>query len=75
MTRGAEPADRPVGNLPPMRADIESREVTTPGGRKAGVIAFNLWMGLSAGPSRRRSIATDSDRLSSICGNPAVWRR
>ena len=51
VTRGADSAQVvQFGNLPPMRADIESREVTTPGGRKAGLIAFNLWMGFIAAP-------------------------
>jgi carboxyl-terminal processing protease len=51
VARGAEPGQVvQFGNLPPMRADIESREVMTPGGRKAGFIAFNLWMGFISGP-------------------------
>lgn len=51
VQRGAEPGQIvQFGNLPPMRASIESREVTTPGGRKAGLIAFNLWMGFISAP-------------------------
>lgn len=32
------------GNLPPMRARVDTQERRTPGGRRAGVIGFNIWM-------------------------------
>jgi carboxyl-terminal processing protease len=32
------------GNLPPVHVRVESAPVTTPRGRRAGLIAFNLWM-------------------------------
>lgn len=32
------------GNLPPLTVRTEAREVTSPGGRRVGVIAFNYWM-------------------------------
>jgi len=51
VPRGAEPGQVvQFGNLPPMRADIQTREVTSRAGHKAGVIAFNLWMGFVTGP-------------------------
>lgn len=33
-----------VGNLPTMYVRVESRKKSTPAGRTAGVIAFNVWM-------------------------------
>ena len=33
-----------LGNLPPLRVAFESRAVTTPGGKRAGVIGFSVWM-------------------------------
>lgn len=44
------PRDQPpgevsrLGNLPPMNARLDSKEVTTPGGRRVGVIRFNIWL-------------------------------
>lgn len=32
------------GNLPPMRARVDRLERRTPGGRRVGVIGFNIWM-------------------------------
>ena len=32
------------GNLPPLRAALEAREARTPGGKRAGVIWFSIWM-------------------------------
>jgi len=47
-----------IGNLPPLRTDFEAREVETPGGRKVGVIAFNIWM-----PALADRIADAVDRF------------
>ena len=45
VTRGAEPGDVvKLGNLPPLHVTMDAREVTSPGGRRVGVIAFNIWM-------------------------------
>lgn len=33
-----------LGNLPPMRLDVEASAVETPSGAEAGVIRFNVWM-------------------------------
>jgi carboxyl-terminal processing protease len=33
-----------LGNLPPLRAALEDREVRTPRGKRAGVIWFSVWM-------------------------------
>ncbi|HUF24688.1 MAG TPA: S41 family peptidase [Vicinamibacterales bacterium] len=33
-----------LGNLPPMRLDVEASAVETPSGAAAGVIRFNVWM-------------------------------
>jgi carboxyl-terminal processing protease len=33
-----------LGNLPPLRVEFLSREMQTPGGKRAGVIAFSVWM-------------------------------
>ena len=33
-----------LGNLPPMKLDVEARPVETPNGAAAGVIRFNVWM-------------------------------
>ena len=45
VTRSIE-GGQPVGfgNLPPMPVRVESAQLTTPRGRRAGLIAFNLWM-------------------------------
>jgi carboxyl-terminal processing protease len=32
------------GNLPPLRVQVNTRAVPTPGGRRVGVIGFNYWM-------------------------------
>lgn len=39
-----------VGNLPPMRAHLETEEHATAGGRRVGVIRFNIWMAAVAEP-------------------------
>jgi carboxyl-terminal processing protease len=45
VARAEEPGDRvTLGNLRPLYVLAESREVQTPGRRRAGVIAFNVWM-------------------------------
>ncbi len=33
-----------LGNLPPLHVRVDVREVSTPAGRTAGVIGFNVWM-------------------------------
>jgi carboxyl-terminal processing protease len=33
-----------LGNLPPLRVAFESHAITTPAGKRAGLIAFNYWM-------------------------------
>ena len=33
-----------LGNLPPLQVSVESRALKTPGGRRVGVIEFNIWM-------------------------------
>jgi carboxyl-terminal processing protease len=33
-----------VGNLPPLRLEFNAHERMTPGGRRAGIIAFSIWM-------------------------------
>ncbi len=45
VTRTLEAGDIvTLGNLPPMRVRVDTREVTTDAGRRVGVIAFNIWM-------------------------------
>jgi carboxyl-terminal processing protease len=42
--------DVTVGNLPPLRAHLETAERTTPSGRSVGIIRFNIWMAAIAQP-------------------------
>ncbi len=45
IRREADPGEPVnVGNLPTLHVRVSSRQVDTPGGRKAGLIAFNVWM-------------------------------
>jgi carboxyl-terminal processing protease len=39
-----------VGNLPPLAVKVESQELTSPGGHRAGLIRFNVWMTAIDGP-------------------------
>ena len=39
-----------LGNLPPLHVVFDARELATPGGRRAGVIHFNYWMGTIDAP-------------------------
>lgn len=39
-----------LGNLPPWPVRTDVRELTSPGGRRVGVIAFNVWMPAIDGP-------------------------
>jgi len=51
VTRAAEPGEVvKLGNLPPLHVTVDAREVTSPRGRRVGVIAFNIWMGAVAAP-------------------------
>ncbi|MCC7044096.1 MAG: hypothetical protein IT183_09545 [Acidobacteria bacterium] len=51
VTRVAAPGeDVTVGNLPPLRAHLETTERTTPSGRRVGIIRFNIWMAAIAQP-------------------------
>jgi carboxyl-terminal processing protease len=45
--------DVTVGNLPPLRAHLETAERTTTSGRRAGIIRFNIWMAAIAEPFAR----------------------
>jgi carboxyl-terminal processing protease len=50
VTRVAESGQAvTLGNLPPLHVTFEDREVRSPGRRRVGVIAFNLWMTTIAG--------------------------
>jgi carboxyl-terminal processing protease len=40
----AEGATVQLGNLPPLQVRVETQEARTPGGRRVGVIGFNIWM-------------------------------
>ena len=42
-----------LGNLPPLRVAVEQHEARTPGGRRAGVIWFSVWMTPAADPIER----------------------
>jgi carboxyl-terminal processing protease len=42
-----------LGNLPPLRVAFEKREARTPGGRRAGVIWFSVWMTAVSDPFER----------------------
>lgn len=42
-----------VGNLPPMQVRSSSVAATTPGGRRVGVVRFNVWMTAIAEPFAR----------------------
>jgi len=42
-----------LGNLPPLRVAFERRDARTPGGRRAGVIGFSVWMTGIADPFER----------------------
>jgi len=44
-----------LGNLPPLRVVFESRDLKTPGGRRAGFIGFSVWMA-TVGDSFERAI-------------------
>ena len=52
-----------LGNLPPWPVRTEVREVTSPGHRRVGVIAFNVWM-----PAIDRPVAEAVDRFRSAGG-------
>jgi len=39
-----------LGNLPPLRATLDAREVRTPGGKRAGVIWFSVWLAQISDP-------------------------
>ena len=52
-----------LGNLPPLAVRTDARELTTPEGRRVGLIAFNLWMTAIAEP-----VATAVDRFRSADG-------
>jgi carboxyl-terminal processing protease len=49
-----------LGNLPPLRVAVETREVRTPRGRRAGVVWFSVWMAGIAEPLER---AIDAYRM------------
>ena len=42
-----------LGNLPPLRVAFERREAKTPGGRRAGIIRFSVWMTAVSEPFER----------------------
>lgn len=42
-----------LGNLPPIRARLTSRQIRTPAGRSVGFIGFNVWMPSMAEPFAR----------------------
>ena len=44
-----------LGNLPPLRVVFDSRDLKTPGGRRAGFIGFSIWMA-TVGDSFERAI-------------------
>ena len=45
IRREADPGEPvSVGNLPTMHVRVSSQQVDTPGGHRAGLIAFNVWM-------------------------------
>ena len=46
------------GNLPPLASEFEERTVSTPGGKRVGYIAFNVWM-----PALGERIAAAVDRF------------
>ena len=61
-----------VGNLPPMQVRTSVRGVMTPGGRRVGVVGFNVWMTAIAEPFAQ---AVDAFRsadgfLIDLRGNP-----
>lgn len=39
-----------LGNLPPLKLDVEARAVETPSGASAGLIRFNVWMAAADAP-------------------------
>jgi carboxyl-terminal processing protease len=39
-----------IGNLPPLSVKVDAREVTSPAGRRVGVIRFNVWLPAIDGP-------------------------
>ena len=64
VLREVEPGEAVIlGNLPPMRASLETNEVRTPSGKRVGVIAFNVWMAPLGEP-----IAQAIDRFRSADG-------
>jgi carboxyl-terminal processing protease len=64
VAREVEPGEAVMlGNLPPMRASLETTEVRTLSGKRVGVIAFNVWMAPLAEP-----IAQAIDRFRSADG-------
>ena len=45
VTRIEEPGQSVLlGNLPPMKVDVDAESVETPSGASAGVVRFNVWM-------------------------------
>ena len=67
-----------LGNLPPLQVCVEvARELKTPGGRRVGVIAFNIWMAAinDAGRAGRRSVPDRTMARDSTCAAiRAGWR-
>jgi len=51
------------GNLPPLSVRADAREQATPAGRRAGVIAFNVWM-----PAATATIDAAVDRFRDAAG-------
>lgn len=45
IERMGEPGDTVLlGNLPPLKLDVEARAAETPSGAPAGIVRFNIWM-------------------------------
>ena len=54
-----------LGNLPPLHVTVDAREVTSPSGRRVGVIGFNVWMATDQRSDRRGRRSLPSARRDS----------
>src|SRR5262249_11815565 len=61
-----------LGNLPPLHATVDARDVTSPRRRHAGFIGFTVWMGTVNGPIAAAvdKYRQDAGLIIDLRGNP-----
>ena len=73
VTRAAAPGEVvKFGNLPPLHVTVDTKELTTPGGRRVGFIGFNYWMATISEPiaSAVDEYRADAGLIVDLRGNP-----